>query len=199
MMRVRLREPHADLAGFYMDRYPVGYQHREWPDHVERVRESVEFIWRSMDTETMSLADLSCGDNAIMTGVIDMVRRYVPGWSPDKTTGDVNPDSGAMITGALPGTLDLLTVPADLYLCSETLEHLDDPDGFLAKLRPVARSLFVSTPEGETGAENMEHYWGWDSEAVEDMLTSAGWSPISHQIFAPASVDYYRFQMWMCR
>lgn len=197
-MRDRLRPAYDDAGAFYSGRYPGGYRHAAWPDHVERVAESVKFIETSLITcaPVLSVADLSCGDGAI-TWELNRPRTF---------TGDLNPvgperpagPGTSWITGSLPGTLD--SIPGvDLYICSETLEHLDDPDGFLALLRPKARLLFVSTPEAETGQGNPEHYWGWDSEAVRGMLTGAGWTPMFHRIFTPVSADVYRFQMWMCR
>lgn len=207
MMRVRLREAVGDTAAFYADRYPDGYQHAVWPDHVERVDETVRFAVDALTPgyrSLQSVVDLSCGD-----GRLALALGMSLGAS-EVVLGDVNPESGPYpgldVIGSLPDTLVSLPSVCDtpgrvgLYVCSETLEHLDDPDAFLAQLRPLTEYLLLTTPEAETSADNPEHYWGWDSEAVGQMLDSAGFTQVvAHQVFTPLSADVYRFQMWMVR
>ena len=46
-----------------MRTYPYGYQHTVWPDHVERVAASIDFIgtWVTESGMTLdSISDLSC-------------------------------------------------------------------------------------------------------------------------------------------
>jgi hypothetical protein len=190
MRRERLRpvRPEGELA-FYEDRYPSGYRHDGWPDHVERIAASADFLRPLIkDFHIETLADLSCGDGALakrlgLTGAI---------------LGDLVDGDHLDIVGSLPDTLDLLTPGASqLFLCSETIEHMDDPDNLLSEARLAFQYLFVSTPVDEhedTG--NAEHYWGWDTEAVDFMLREAGWVPEKHEIFTPKSADTYRFQFW---
>jgi 2-polyprenyl-3-methyl-5-hydroxy-6-metoxy-1,4-benzoquinol methylase len=203
-MRVRLREKHGDEAAFYAERYPSGYDHTRWPDHVERVNETVRFAVRHLQGTTGArVADLSCGDGELTT----RIHRALGAASP-VILGDVN-SRGITAAGPerpdacipLPQALAHLE-PVDLYVCSETLEHLDDPDGFLTALRPLTRNLLVTTPEGETGTGNPEHYWGWDSEAVGTMLAAAGFlDVVGHQVFTPLYDLHgaYRYQMWMVK
>jgi hypothetical protein len=86
----------------------------------------------------------------------------------------------------------------DMFLLSETLEHVEDPDNLLAAIRVVADNLVLTTPCGETDDGNPEHYWGWDTEALEEMLNESGWRPKSCELFTPTSVPYYTFQIWTC-
>jgi hypothetical protein len=211
MIRTRLREAHPDEAGFYSGRYPVGYQHAVWPDHVERIAATVSFAAPWLDYYNIrSVADLSAGDGALVRGLLaagpHLYWSYVgdlnPG--PELSSGwplvarvRVNPDPTPLIQG-----MDFLDQhregnPVDLLVCSETLEHLDDPDAFLSRARNSARSILVTTPENETARDNEEHYWGWDSEAVSSMLHEAGWNTVDHKIFRPVSADTYHFQFWM--
>lgn len=207
-MRVRLRNRHPDEEAFYTERYPTGYHHGDWSDHVERVVATVTFAtpWvRPMGIT--SVADLSCGDGAV---VRELVRRF-----PDREwrtyLGDLNPLSDTSMAGpvdhtVVPGSLpqSLAQIPAvDLYVCSETLEHLDDPDDLLQAARIKARYLLLTTPDGEQpspdGGGNTEHYWGWDTGAMGAMLRDAGWTPVDHTVFTPTTADVYRFQFWLCR
>lgn len=213
MIRTRLRDQHADEAAFYADRYPAGYQHTRWSDHVERIAATAAFAAPWLDYYNItSLADPSAGDGALARALIATAPRIRSAY-----VGDLNPGPelfqgwdelpcklvriNADPTPLLPG-LDALDrfrgeVPVDLLVCSETLEHLDDPDAFLLRAKRSARSILVTTPENETATDNLEHYWGWDSEAVSAMLHEAGWRTVDHKIFQPLTADTYRFQMWM--
>jgi hypothetical protein len=211
-MRVRLRDAYPDAGQFYTDRYPDGYQHALWPDHIERVQASVDFALPHLSSAMVnSVADLSCGDAAIVEKILlshgpNRIRRIV--------LGDLKLNTGIVTGGydsplyAIPSRVELFEGPAetaldamdpvDLFVCSETVEHLDDPDTFLAAVHGKARHLLLTTPEAETDpATNPEHYWGWDSLAVSQMLFTAGWHVYDHTIFTPVSADTYRFQMWM--
>lgn len=208
MARFRLREARPDTAAereFYAGRYPDGYRHRVWPDHVERVGASVGML-RRWQAGFRTAADLSCGDGAIL-------RALAPGLD-EVWLGDLNPappgrfwsQEGCAVrrlpAEPLPDSLARLPRPVDLYVCSETLEHLADPDWLLARLTAYTRYLFVSTPIAEpAGSGNTEHYWSWDVGDVERMLTDTGWTTLEHQVFEPASTrddpGAYRYQLWL--
>jgi hypothetical protein len=113
----------------------------------------------------------------------------------NKYIGDFAP--GYEITGHIDQTIN--DIPkVDLFICSETLEHLDDPDATLKAIRPKTKYLFVSTPNGEDNNSNQEHYWGWDNEDIKEMLINAGFDPIVY--YALDLKQYcYEFQMWICK
>lgn len=205
MTRRRLRDARPEGEGtFYSGRYPDGYRHDVWPDHVERVKASVDLI-RRYSGSIRTAADLSAGDGAILRGLSGLDRVWVGdlngvdqfqrGW--DGSTTEVT----ALAPGALPGSLEYLPLPVDLYVLSETLEHMDDPDGLLRALVGRSRYLFVSTPVAEQGNGNPEHYWSWNQADVHRMLQDAGWSAMECQILHPASTrhlpDAYTYQLWM--
>lgn len=205
MTRVRLRDVRPEgEAAFYSGRYPDGYRHDSWPDHVERVKASADLIDKYRN-QIRSAADLSCGDGALLNMISRRLTRAV--------LGDLNgvPASAAVSCRAqvletigpaeLPGSLEHLE-PVDLFILSETLEHMDDPDGLLMRLGDVARYLFVSTPVDESAeAGNLEHYWSWGTGDVYDMLAAAGWEPLERQILVPQSTlntpHAYRYQLWL--
>lgn len=132
-------------------------------------------------------ADLSCGDGAIVDAVAAGRRIH----------GDLAP--GWEVCGPIEQTL--ASLPAvDLYVCAETLEHVDDPDLILRLVRARSAVLVLSTPVGAWGDSNPEHLWAWDRSEVEGMLTGAGW-----QIDAYTAVDFtvaglpYVFGIWGAR
>lgn len=206
MTRIRLREARPDGEAertFYAGRYPAGYRHDVWPDHEERVAASVEFL-RRWQTRFSTAADLSCGDGAILRGLAPALDTV---W-----LGDVNPPTApaewpnglawVLEPGALPDSLAGLPEPVDLFVLSETLEHLDDPDDLLKRLTAYATYLFVSTPVAESAdSGNLEHYWSWDVADVGEMLADCGWDPVEQRVFEPQSTRHmagaYRYQFWL--
>jgi hypothetical protein len=188
--RTRLRPAVDDTAAFYLHRYPNGYDHRVWLDHQERVPATVDFAVAALATEpgqppVRTIADLSCGDGALALSLAVRLN------CPDRPfLGDVNSASGMGdldVSGSLPDTLEALPAGGvDLFVCSETLEHLDDPERFLHLLRPLTRYLLVTTPEDETGSGNPEHYWGWDSAFMHFLLVNYGFTwTAGYQLFTP--------------
>lgn len=201
-------------AAYYARVYPQGYRHNVWPDHVERVAASVELI-RRYAGQIRTAADLSCGDGAILRGLAGRLPQLHHVY-----LGDLNGLSGqvtnltawrqlrraigvtAFPSGILPSALEQLTEPVDLYVLSETLEHMPDPDDLLRQIRLHSRYLFLSTPIDEPeGSGNLEHYWGWGPDDIHDMLQAAGWHPLERQLLVPRSTlhlpDAYTYQLWM--
>ena len=195
-MRVRLRPPHspAELA----DLYAVPHEHTGWPDHRLRVAETIGLGRELMGLSghPVIIADLSCGDAVIPRDLIGYSK------APAKRVilGDIAP--GYELQGPIEQTLDQLT-QVGLFVCSETIEHLDDPDTVLRKIRGKAATLLLSTPLGETTSRNPEHYWGWDDADVEGMLRVAGWVPVLSRIvsYRPGRDEEFMpadYQLWGC-
>ena len=187
MMRTRLRPmPTADeLAALYA----TPHDHTRWVDHLFRV-DITSAMAALMLPPNGRVADLSCGNATI-------ARRLEESHNAHLQLGDYAP--GYQFTGPIEETIKKIQ-PVDLFVLSETLEHLDDPDAVLKAIRPKTGRLLLSTPDGETNNENPEHTWGWDSEAVAGMLRAASFHPDIH-----TTVDtrpwggVYSFQIWACR
>jgi hypothetical protein len=132
-------------------------------------------------------ADLSCGNGAILSAIPAETRYF----------GDFAP--GHEYCGPIEQTIDELP-EVDLFVCSETIEHLDDPDAVLATIRSKAWSLVLSTPVDAWHDSNPEHYWAWSRTDVEEMLTAVGWrtSLYSEVDFRPLGMPYC-FGIWGAR
>ncbi|MFD9949831.1 hypothetical protein ACFWYW_55820 [Nonomuraea sp. NPDC059023] len=160
MTRKRLRPAHTEDELKALYRTP--HDHRRWRDHHLRVDATIAVArWMASDG-LASAADLSCGNGTILSAVPAATRHF----------GDFAP--GYEFRGPIEQTINELP-NVDLFICSETIEHLDDPDAVLRQVRDRARMLVLSTPVDAWNDTNSEHYWAWSREDVEDMLQAAGW------------------------
>ena len=126
MRRLRPAHDAATLASIYAQPHDAN----RWEDHRQRVAASIAFIEARSKRYAGTIADLSCGNGAIARGVA----------FPDDTVilGDFAP--GYDITGPIEQTID--DIPhVDLFICSETLEHVDDPALVLGKIRADRKSV----------------------------------------------------------
>lgn len=188
MTRLRLRNAHTpeELARIYAKPHDSSHYGRGTTMRVEMTIGFAQAVWPGV--ETMLVADLMCGDGKIATNL---------GLTP--VLGDIAP--GYPITGPIEHTLDDLPV-VDLFVLSEALEHLDDPEAVLRAIRERAEYLLVTTPMDAYNDlwENREHYWAWDRDGVEELLRAALW-----EVQAFASLDTrplgepYHYGMWALR
>lgn len=188
MMRKRLRPTPsaAELARLYA----TPHDHTRWADHLYRVDVSSAMA-DLMLPPGGSIADLSCGNGMIAK----RLQRSHP--TSVAVLGDFA--FGYDLHGPIEQTIEQIT-RVDLFICSETIEHLDDPDAVLARIREKTDQLILSTPDGEDDDRNPEHVWGFDAECVEGMLRKAGFNPFIHTtVDTRPSGAPYSFQIWACR
>jgi hypothetical protein len=183
-MRQRLRDV-PDLA----TTYPHPHDHRIYgAGHDIRARQTIALAqWVLADLGGGTVADLSAGQGAIAKAV-----------SPSAILGDYAP--GHPISGPIENTLVELG-PVDLFICTETLEHLGAPDLVLEMIRATAKRLVCSLPlmrHAGMHDTNGEHVWQFDQEDGERMLRLTGW-----QVDACVNVEPpdgpYKYLIWACR
>jgi hypothetical protein len=180
--RLRLRYSDAELAEIYAQ----PHDHRQWRDHHLRVAATIAVGQWMTPQGIPAAADLSCGNGAILDAIDAKTKVY----------GDFAP--GYEVTGPIEQTIRTLPL-VDMLVCSETLEHLDNPDLVLRLARERAQMLLLSTPVGAWADPNPQHYWAWSRRDVEAMLTQAKWRPIVYveSDLRPAGADY-SFGIWGC-
>jgi hypothetical protein len=174
----RLRERHDDA--FLAQLYATPHDHTRWADHIERVRATIEFA-NELCLPVGRVADLSCGDGTIARALSD-----------DPILGDFAP--GYEIHGPIEETIWTID-PVDLFICCETIEHLDTPFAVLTLIRTKAQRLLLSCPliAPDQTDDNVEHYWAFSAEEMHQLLTECGWAPQwSRLIPGP----YYTYQVW---
>lgn len=191
--RLRPLPSPADLAVMYA----TPHDHRRYgADHEARVQATIALGKATLGPWYRdTIADLSAGNGAIAKGLaVDDSVLYLGDLAGIVDGADVD------LVGPIEKTLhDLPHV--DLFVCSETLEHLDDPFAVLTEIRQRADRLLLTTPVRCWGDTNPEHLWAWSDHDVETLLRSARWEVVVYDEFDgtayhPAS---YRFGMWVCR
>jgi hypothetical protein len=190
-VRVRLRPlpTQADLDRLYA----APHQHTDFADHRVRVDVTTAIAGHFLRAGG-TVADLSCGDAAI-------ARRLEASHSARLILGDYAAGDGYDYHGPIEQTISKLRwKEADLFICSETLEHLDDPDAVLGQIRQKTDQLILTTPDGETDDANPEHVWGWDADGVRELLAAAQFTPLVHTTLDLRPAGFvYAFQIWACR
>lgn len=184
-MRLRLRAAPNDFEMMLL--YPRPHVHTRWADHIIRVDETTRMA-AMMLPHGGWVADLSCGDAAIARSLAEMhdaklmlgdfARGYAHQGRIEETALNIPPDS------------------VDLWILSETLEHLNDPELVLRLIRERARALVLSTPVDADGDTNAEHLWSWSSDDVAEMLEATGWTVQLHKVLEHPAGGIYSFGLW---
>ena len=184
MSRVRkLRRFHdaATLRAIYDHTYNSG----QWPEHVQRVTFTRELIQRLIDEHGLTtMADLSAGDTEVTKSLRGLDSRHYRDYS----------DNGDDI-------LDLLAAlarPVDLFVCTETIEHLEAPWTVLERIREKTKWLVLSCPNNESNTENWEHYWSFTQNDVRDMLTHAEFTDVNLHLLCGSGWNY-DYQIWTAK
>jgi hypothetical protein len=185
-MRIRLRDmpDKQELASIYAK----PHQHAQWADHRVRV-DVTTILAQNLLKAGGRVADLSCGDAEIATRLHRSHNAFL-------ALGDYAP--GYEYCGPIEETIHQLPWKADMFILSETLEHLGDPDAVLRDVRKNTDMLVLSTPDGEDNDYNPEHVWSWTPEDIEDMLTGAGFTPrVYNSLDLRPAGFVYCYQIWI--
>ena len=181
MTRYRVRPPLSDVELEEL------YEKNDWSLFVQEERDTatVELGCTLDPSEVTSIADLSAG-GAKITPTIAAHYGVTP------VLGDFGKRYRYPITGRIEETIGTIE-PVDLFVCSETLEHLEDPDPVLAQIRTKTKRLLLTTPVWEEPyLVSHGHLWTWRSEDVDDMLTAAGFTEWEYR-------GVSLFGLWMAR
>lgn len=186
--RIKRLRPLPDLDAVY----PEPHDHRIYGmGHHIRV-EFTKVLARSVLARGDTVADLSCGNGAIANDLRDF-------GAADVILGDYAQGRDYLFCGRLEDTLPAMG-HVNLYICSETLEHLDVPSAALALMRDRADKLVLSTPLDCWEDANGEHLWAWNREGVESLLVAAGWRVTRFATLDSTTwQEPYVYGMWCAR
>lgn len=136
--------------------------------------------------DAKSGADLSCGNAEIIKSV-PLERIHMGDFAP-----------GYLYEGPLEETIHQIP-SVDIYVCSETLEHVENPKQVLKLIRNKSRSLVLTTPIEKWDDSLAEHYWAWDREGIEELLLNTRWKVVTYNVFdSTVFNETYTYGMWCC-
>lgn len=190
--------------------YSSPHAHDKWPDHVHRVKDTISFAkahglhlpgvdlgdspedhlhpdLQGGHVQCNHVADLSCGDATIARALCltPILGDFAPGYE---------------FHGAIEDVISQIPF-VQVFVLTETLEHLFDPGMVLDKIRAKTETLLLSTPVHNPGDvdHNPEHYHVWDREGVEAYLTEASFTVKAYKEIHDGVPSHYRYGTWVCR
>jgi hypothetical protein len=183
----KLREFHADeeLARIYASPHDHKIFGR---GHAIRVNTTIQLANdMAYQVNAKSVADLSCG-NAAIAKALNIEKMILGDYA-----------QGYEYSGPL--EINLKNIEnVDLYICSESIEHVEDPGFVLDSIRSKSKTLVLSTPIDCWDDGNPEHYWAWGRQDVETLLNNAGWSPdIFIMLDTIVFGEPYIYGIWGCK
>jgi len=169
--------------------YPQPHDHAIYGrGHDIRVNTTIQLA-KDMAHQVMasSVADLSCGNGAIAKALnieTTILGDYAKGYE---------------YSGPLESNISKIK-DVDLYICSESIEHVEDPSSVLNSIRKKSKSLVLSTPIDAWYDTNEEHYWAWNRQDVETLMMNAGWTPdVFIMLDTTVFGEPYIYGMWGCK
>ena len=171
-------QPHSHDEAFYADREMA--DHINQSDHRPRLMQVLEYVANILkDHPEYSVVDLGCGNGGLL--------ELIP--TENKWGYDLQP-SNVAYAKAKGRPVDLLNFVegepklGDIVIMTETLEHLVDPHGFLAKLKEKGvKWVVASTPAYETLEFHAPfHLWIWSDSSFGDMFRNSGWTVDIHEV-----------------
>lgn len=152
--------------------------HLEQAGHCERLLLAAEYVQEARDRYGLwSVSDMGAGDG----GLLSLVRGEC--WGYDLQPENV--DAALAIRHVPVALVDFVNEPVeygDITVCTEVLEHMVDPHGWLKAV--PSRVVVASSPDGETDACHYEfHAWGWSMDSYRRMFEHAGFRVVRHASF----------------
>lgn len=175
--------------------YGHAYQPDQWIEHKLRLDATIDIAVRLATMQQLhTVADLSCGDRTVVNALHDRIGMECVATN-DITTGVPIDVALNEWWNAGPDTLPVV----DLFICTETIEHLEAPWTVLEKIAAKTKWLLLSTPLDEKEDENnWEHYWSFTSTDVAELLRQSRFNMLHCDVLMN---DHwvYRYQVWTGR
>jgi hypothetical protein len=180
MLKLRRFYTPARLAEIYDHKY----DHTTWSEHVARVHHTIDITQQLIDEHHLtSVTDLSCGDGVIVGGLN----------IENKTMNDIT-----LLGDGIEVTVKTMK-DVDLFICTETIEHLEAPWTVIEEIAQRAKWLVLSCPNDESpDIHNHEHYWSFTAQDVGDMLAEAGFVDLQWETITQPRWTY-EYQIWTGR
>ena len=144
----------------------------DWSVFVHHQRDHATIrIGQNIKPDPETIVDLSAGGGKIAKEI----GRY---FGVEPFLSDLSYKYGYAMHGPMEDVIEHIP-DWDLWINTETVEHLEDPDYILRRGREKAKRMLLSTPTLEKVERQAEgHLWVWDRAGVERMCVAAGWRPV---------------------
>lgn len=175
---------HVSTAEFHADRETA--PHLEQVFHQERLKTAAELATKACRAyHIATVVDLGCGDG----GLLSLLPDDLTSWGYDFQPSNVASAPRRGVDVRYANFLEDDIAYGELALCTECIEHLEDPHGFLERLSHNVRLLVCSSPMNETDEwHDTLHAWAWDVEGYRAMLDSAGFDVLETREVWPFQV-----------
>jgi hypothetical protein len=170
--------PEYTLPEWYADREHA--PHLEQDGHRARLLTTATFVAQAAFAGKLpTVVDLGAGDG----GLLSLLGPSLTAWGYDLTPANleaakergVDVRYGDVVEGALSGDIEY----GEVAVCTEMLEHLVDPHGFLRDVAPHVQALVCSSPADERPGQAYEfHTWAWDLDGYRALVEQAGFKVI---------------------
>lgn len=167
--------------------YDEQYDHTKWDEHDTRVRITLTLADKYIRKyHCATLMDLSCGDGAIPLGL-----KSSSGMTCVEL-GDIVHGDHLTVVGPIEESIQSIgDSSGDLFICTETLEHLDDPVSILREISCHTEYILITTPVNETLEHgNYQHIWSWTPTELKSLIKECGFD-ILH--YVELGLDFYTY------
>jgi 2-polyprenyl-3-methyl-5-hydroxy-6-metoxy-1,4-benzoquinol methylase len=154
--------------------------HLEQTGHRARLDLAAEFVRDAHRRYGLcTLSDMGAGDGGLLS-ILDCPGLSAWGYDLEPANIVGSMDRGVRVT--LTDVLNDDIVWGDIVVCTETLEHLVDPHGFVRTASENARVIIASSPDGETEENHYEfHLWGFDKAGYRELIEQGGFEVVRHE------------------
>lgn len=172
-MRIKTFDiPHSHDAEWYKDRELA--DHINQSDHRPRLMQVLEYL-KEIAKPEMTICDFGCGNG----GLIKEIEKELPNtiWGYDLQPSNVKDAKEKGTDVIYKDFINEDWIVPDIAICTETLEHLVDPDAFLNKLKENGvKYIIASSPDYETADFHAPfHLWVFTENSYKEMFEQNEW------------------------
>jgi 2-polyprenyl-3-methyl-5-hydroxy-6-metoxy-1,4-benzoquinol methylase len=170
--------PECATAEWHLDRERAPHLEQCGPQRERLLAARTSVLEACELFDVQSVVDLGSGDG----GLLSILPTELKAWGYDLCPANVKAAVAERQVDVR--YLDLLTEEpewGELAVCTEMLEHLVDPHGFLRRVSEHCRVLVASSPRTETDQNHyVHHLWAFDPQGYRELVEQAGYSVVRH-------------------
>jgi hypothetical protein len=186
MARYQLFEdgkPHSHDAAFYEPLEVADHINQEAGGHRFRLMKTLADLQQVVQPED-TICDFGCGNGGLIREIENIIPNKIWGYDllPANVTDAQQKSSANIIYYDFILDSDNKIEYPSIAICTEVLEHLVDPDGFLVKLKNNGvKTILATSPFYETPTYHAPgHLWVFTEDSYKEMFVKAGWNVVVH-------------------